>query len=58
LKGSFGIDVTGGMTHKVKMMLELAKLGIESEIINAKEPDLLKRALLGEKGLGTIIKKQ
>jgi isopentenyl phosphate kinase len=57
LKGSFGIDVTGGMLHKVNMMLELAKLGIESEIINAKEPDLLKRALMGEKGLGTIIKK-
>ncbi len=57
LKGSFGIDVTGGMLHKVNMMLELAKLGIESEIINAKEPGLLKRTLLGEKGLGTIIKK-
>lgn len=57
LKGSFGIDVTGGMLHKVKMMLELAKLGIESEIINAKEPDLLKRSLLGERGLGTIIKR-
>jgi isopentenyl phosphate kinase len=57
LKGSFGIDVTGGMLHKVKMMLELAKLGIESEIINAKEPNLLKRALMGERGLGTIIKK-
>jgi isopentenyl phosphate kinase len=57
LKGSHGIDVTGGMLHKVKMLLELAKLGIESEVINAKESDLLKRALLGEKGLGTIIKK-
>jgi isopentenyl phosphate kinase len=57
LKGSFGIDVTGGMMHKVKMLLELAKLGIESEVINAKEPDLLKRTLLGERGLGTVIKK-
>jgi len=57
LKGSFGIDVTGGMLHKVKMLLELAKLGIESEVINAKEPDLLKKALLGGRGLGTIIKK-
>jgi len=57
LKESSGIDVTGGMLHKVKMMLELAKLGIESEVINAKEPDLLKRVLLGERGLGTIIKK-
>jgi isopentenyl phosphate kinase len=57
LKGSYGIDVTGGMLHKVKMMLELAKLGIESEIIDARGSDLLKRALIGEKGLGTIIKK-
>ena len=57
LKGSFGIDVTGGMLHKVKMLLELAKLGIESEVINTKESGLLKRSLLGEKGLGTIIKK-
>lgn len=57
LKGSSGIDVTGGMLHKVKMMLELTKLGIESEIINAKKPGILKKALLGEKGLGTIIKK-
>ncbi len=57
LKESFGIDVTGGMLHKVKMLLELAKLGIESEVINAKEHGLLKRALLGERGLGTIIKK-
>jgi len=57
LKGSFGIDVTGGMLHKVEMLLELAKLGIESEVINAKEPGLLKGALLGERGLGTTIKK-
>ncbi len=57
LKGSSGIDVTGGMLHKVKILLELAKIGIESEVINAKEPGLLKRVLLGERGLGTIIKK-
>jgi isopentenyl phosphate kinase len=56
LKGSSGIDVTGGMLHKVKTLLELTKLGIESEIINAKEPGLLRRALLGERGLGTIIR--
>jgi len=57
LRGSSGIDVTGGMLHKVKMMLELTKLGVESEVINAKKPGILKRALLGKKGLGTIIKK-
>jgi len=57
LKGSSETDVTGGMFHKVKMMLELTKFGVESEIINAKKKGILKRALLGEKDLGTIIKK-
>jgi isopentenyl phosphate kinase len=56
LAGSSGIDVTGGMKHKVESMLELAGIGIESEIINGLKPGLLKRALLGERGLGTIIK--
>ncbi|MBU5557470.1 MAG: isopentenyl phosphate kinase [Candidatus Aenigmatarchaeota archaeon] len=55
LGGAAGIDVTGGMLHKIERLLELAKLGIESEIVNAGRPDCLKRALLGEKGLGTII---
>jgi isopentenyl phosphate kinase len=57
LRGSAGTDVTGGMVHKVKRMVELTKIGIETEIINAKKPNLLKRALLGETGLGTTIKK-
>jgi len=57
LGGSSGIDVTGGMLHKVKMMLELTKLGVESEVINVKKSGILKRSLLGEKGLGTTIKK-
>jgi isopentenyl phosphate kinase len=37
-------------------MLELAKLGIESEIINGEKEGYLKRALLGERGLGTVIR--
>jgi len=57
LIGSLGIDVTGGMAHKVRRMLELAKLGIESEVIDAKKPGLLKKTLLGEKGIGTVITK-
>ena len=55
--GSLNIDVTGGMIHKVKSALELAKLGIDSLIIDGRKPGLLRRALLGEKGLGTIITK-
>lgn len=56
LGGSAGIDVTGGMLHKVEEMFELAKLGIESEIINGEKEGYLKRALLGERGLGTVIR--
>jgi isopentenyl phosphate kinase len=56
LGGSAGIDVTGGMLHKVEEMFELAKLGIKSEIINANKENYLKRSLLGARGLGTIIR--
>jgi isopentenyl phosphate kinase len=48
-------DVTGGMRRKLDELLDLAKGGIDSEIISAKRPGLLKRALLGESGLGTLI---
>lgn len=56
LSGSTGIDVTGGMLHRVERMWELAKIGVEIEIINGGKGGNLKRTLLGEKGLGTIIK--
>jgi len=55
LGGSAGIDVTGGMFHKVEELVELTKFGIESVIVNADRPNILKRALLGEK-LGTLIR--
>jgi len=57
LHGSASVDVTGGMIHKVERMLKLARAGIDTEIINAKKPNILKRTLLGESGLGTTIKK-
>jgi isopentenyl phosphate kinase len=57
LAESSGIDVTGGMVHKVNRMLELSSKGIQTEIINALKPGYVKRALLGEKNLGTVIKK-
>ncbi len=56
LTTSDGIDITGGMLHKVERMLELTKLGIKSEIINGFKQDCLRRSLLGEIGLGTVIK--
>jgi isopentenyl phosphate kinase len=57
LTGSDGVDVTGGMLSKVDSLLELAKKGIESEIINGDVPGNLKRALRGEKVTGTVIRK-
>lgn len=56
LKGSAGIDVTGGMVQKVKKYLELSLIGIKSYIINGRVKNRLKEALLGEKVKGTIIK--
>jgi isopentenyl phosphate kinase len=51
-----GADVTGGMANKVRELLTLAESGIEAEIVNAAKPDILKRAILGERGLGTTIR--
>jgi isopentenyl phosphate kinase len=54
LKGSAGIDVTGGMLHKVEILLGLTELGIASNIVNGLGEGNLKNALLG-KNVGTII---
>jgi isopentenyl phosphate kinase len=56
LGGSAGIDVTGGMLHRVERIFELTKLGVEADIINGEKEGYLKRALFGEKGLGTVIR--
>lgn len=42
------------MEQKVKIAIELAKLGIKTEIISGKKQGNLKKALLGEK-IGTLI---
>jgi isopentenyl phosphate kinase len=51
------IDVTGGMGGKLSELLELANIGIESEIINASHDNNIKKAINGEKGIGTLIRK-
>lgn len=56
LSGSANVDVTGGMLGKVTEILEVAKLGIESQIVNALVIGNIKRALQGEI-IGTIIRK-
>jgi isopentenyl phosphate kinase len=50
------IDVTGGMGGKVTELLDLLKLGIESQIINANREGNIKKILSGEKVNGTTIK--
>lgn len=57
LGGSDGTDVTGGMLTKVQDSLQLATNPPYPivQIANGLTPDLLRRTLLGEKVLGTII---
>ena len=48
-------DVTGGMRHKVMELHEIAKKGIEVQIINLLKEDNLSRAIQGEH-VGTLFK--
>lgn len=48
LAGSRSVDVTGGMAAKVSSLVAWAKKGIRSRIVDARKPELLKRALRGE----------
>jgi len=57
LTGSAGIDVTGGMIHKVEESLVLAKKGINSLIINGQVDGNLSKAILGKPVIATRIEK-
>jgi isopentenyl phosphate kinase len=57
-EGSLNVDVTGGMNGKLLELIELAELGVESEIINAGKEGLIKKALNHQTGIGTVIKKK
>ena len=57
LGGSEGVDVTGGMWHKVEMSLELADLGVETWIVSGLEKGRVKRAILGAEVEGTKVVK-
>jgi len=54
---STSTDVTGGMQRKVQELLNLAMEGIQSEVVSALEPGIVRRAILGERNLGTVIRK-
>lgn len=51
-------DVTGGMMGKLQELLELADMGVESEIVNANRRDVLKKAINHEEVTGTLIKRK
>jgi len=55
LDGAAGIDVTGGMLHKVERMLEAAEHGVDVRIINGMVEGRFEKALLGEEIPGTRI---
>lgn len=55
LGGSHGVDVSGGMLHKVEECLEMTKLGIVSQIINGMVSRRVHDAILGKKVKGTTI---
>ncbi len=55
LEGTTNVDVTGGMVGKIKELLYLADLGIESKIINAEVKDNIFKVLEDENVKGTVI---
>ncbi|MDO5824157.1 isopentenyl phosphate kinase [Methanobrevibacter sp.] len=55
LEGTTNIDVTGGMVGKIKELLYLADLGIESKIINAEVENNIFKVLENEDVKGTVI---
>lgn len=54
LRGSRAVDVTGGMEGKVDSLIELARAGLRSRIIDATRPGRLAAALAGEP-VGTLV---
>lgn len=55
LKESDGMDVTGGMMHKVEETMKLARHGIPGLIIDGVEKGTLFKAAMGEKIKGTKV---
>jgi isopentenyl phosphate kinase len=56
LKGSSGVDVTGGMRGKLLELLDLADSGIDSIIFNAGKKGQIEKALRGEP-IGTAVRR-
>ncbi len=54
--GAAGTDVTGGMRLRLQTVWKLAKVGIESQLLNGLEEGVLYRALLGREHSGTWVR--
>jgi isopentenyl phosphate kinase len=49
------LDVTGGMSGKLKSIAEIARMGIEVVVVNGNKRDRLYRALTGRRTTCTIV---
>ncbi len=49
-------DVTGGMERKLELMFDIAATGSEVLIVNGLVPDRVKKAIMGEDFVGTVVK--
>ncbi len=58
LRKPTGSDVTGGIYGKALELIQAVEQGIPVEIVNASKPNRIYRALIGEKGEGTLIEKE
>lgn len=50
-----GFDVTGGMRHKIEQSLQLADLGITTQIVDGSIPGICQKIILAKEPLGTTI---
>lgn len=48
-------DMTGGMMEKIDILVELARNGVESHVINIREPENLLKVVKSDKKVGTKI---
>lgn len=49
--GSAGVDVTGGMEHRLETAVALARRGVRSHIVDGRRPGILRRILDGATGI-------
>jgi isopentenyl phosphate kinase len=54
-RGSGQLDISGGMKNKVKALLRVADLGVESVICDGRDPSVLLQALFESEPPGTLI---